>query len=390
MHDLVARDRRDTGRLAPGQRRSVDVGVVGRDLDGWCSVAGHRQMGMVFADPGHRHGAGRACRRATATARHPRSTADDAGHAAATAHAEAEHQPPQPARHLDLMADPAPGFARTGRRAAAAATSRVHRLTLVVRDVGTEVAPGVTQTLWTYNGTAPGPTLRGRVGDVFEITLVNDGSIGHSIDFHAGALAPDRPMRTISPGRDTDLPVHRHPRRDLAVPLLDDADVGAHRQRHVRRGHHRPAATCRAVDREYLLVQSELYLGAQGGAVDATKLARRGARPGGLQRLRQPVRPRPAARRGSASGCGSGCSTPAPTGQRRSTSSAASSTPSTPRAPTCCAADEHRRQPGARPAAGPGRVRRARPSPRPGDYPFVSHLMIDAERGAHGMFRVTP
>ena len=28
--------------------------------------------------------------------------------------------------------------------------------------------------------------------------------------------------------------------------------------------------------------------------------------------------------------------------------------------------------------------------PEPGDYPFVSHLMIDAERGAHGRFRVTP
>ena len=28
--------------------------------------------------------------------------------------------------------------------------------------------------------------------------------------------------------------------------------------------------------------------------------------------------------------------------------------------------------------------------PEPGDYPFVSHLMIDAERGAHGLFRVTP
>ncbi|MEV0283727.1 MULTISPECIES: hypothetical protein [unclassified Kribbella] len=27
--------------------------------------------------------------------------------------------------------------------------------------------------------------------------------------------------------------------------------------------------------------------------------------------------------------------------------------------------------------------------PGPGDYPFVSHLMIDAERGAHGVVRVT-
>ena len=30
-----------------------------------------------------------------------------------------------------------------------------------------EVAPGVKQELWTFNG-VPGPTLRGKVGDMFE------------------------------------------------------------------------------------------------------------------------------------------------------------------------------------------------------------------------------
>ena len=76
----------------------------------------------------------------------------------------------------------------------------MHRRTLHVRDVEREVAPGVTQTLWTYDGTAPGPTLHGRVGDRFVITLVNDGSVGHSVDFHAGTRAPDRVMRTVPPG----------------------------------------------------------------------------------------------------------------------------------------------------------------------------------------------
>ena len=28
--------------------------------------------------------------------------------------------------------------------------------------------------------------------------------------------------------------------------------------------------------------------------------------------------------------------------------------------------------------------------PQPGHYPFLSHLMVDAERGAHGVVRVTP
>src|SRR5699024_2389654 len=77
-----------------------------------------------------------------------------------------------------------------------------HEVTLRAREEIAEVAPGVTQRLWTFGDTAPGPTLHGRVGDTFVVTLINDGTIGHSIDFHAGALAPDEPMRTIAPGEE--------------------------------------------------------------------------------------------------------------------------------------------------------------------------------------------
>ncbi len=76
----------------------------------------------------------------------------------------------------------------------------VHRYEFRVTEVPLEVAPGVWQRRWTYNGQGVGPTLRGRVGDTFEITLINDGSMGHSIDFHASALDPQGPMRTIAPG----------------------------------------------------------------------------------------------------------------------------------------------------------------------------------------------
>ncbi|MCP6135138.1 multicopper oxidase domain-containing protein, partial [Klebsiella pneumoniae] len=65
---------------------------------------------------------------------------------------------------------------------------------LEVEEIPQEIAPGMQLQGWTYNGRYMGPTLHGRVGDVFEITLVNDGSMGHSVDFHAGALAPDGPM----------------------------------------------------------------------------------------------------------------------------------------------------------------------------------------------------
>ena len=72
---------------------------------------------------------------------------------------------------------------------------------------------------------------------------------------------------------------------------------------------------------------------------------------------------------------------------RRSTSSAGSSTPCTRRAATGCD--------GAAPAPAAARRSALGPAqggfveltfPQAGHYPFVSHVMIDAERGAHGIF----
>ena len=37
-----------SGRLSPGRSVTVDAGVVGHDISGWCSIVGHRQMGMVL------------------------------------------------------------------------------------------------------------------------------------------------------------------------------------------------------------------------------------------------------------------------------------------------------------------------------------------------------
>ena len=87
-----------------------------------------------------------------------------------------------------------------GRRAGSCTEETVHHVSLEVEEVEKEVAPGRTQTVWTFNGQTPGPVLRGKVGDRFVITLTNNGSMGHSVDFHAGDISPDEPMRTIEPG----------------------------------------------------------------------------------------------------------------------------------------------------------------------------------------------
>ena len=149
---------------------------------------------------------------------------------------------------------------------------KVKRYEFRVTEVPLEVAPGVWQRRWTFNGQGVGPTLRGRVGDVFEITLINDGTMGHSVDFHAGAVAPDEPMRTIAPGETlsyrftaqragiwmyhcSTMPMSMHIANGMfGAVIIDPPDLPK-------------------VDKEYFLVQSEMYLGPQGEPADAAKIA---------------------------------------------------------------------------------------------------------------------
>jgi nitrite reductase (NO-forming) len=242
-HDLRVDGGPRTPLLRQGETATLDVGVVRDELEGWCTVAGHRAAGMTFtvrAAGGHRHG-----------------TAPDPGGDAATG--------------LDLSARPSPGWQARDPRLAPAPAPTTHRVELRVVEHEVEVAPGRRQRVWTFGGTVPGPTLRGKVGDRFEITLVNDGTIGHSIDFHAGALAPDRPMRTIEPGERLaytftadrpgawlyhcgTMPMSQHMANGMhGAVVIDPPDLAP-------------------VDDEYLLVGSQLYLGEGDG--QAAKVAR--------------------------------------------------------------------------------------------------------------------
>ncbi|MPV38676.1 multicopper oxidase domain-containing protein, partial [Georgenia subflava] len=266
VHDLVLETGATTDRLGVGDTATVEVGVVGRDLAGWCSVAGHRQMGMtldivaVGAAPVASGDAGEA----------PASAAGDA--MADMDHGSSTGTGTSAAELLDLQAAPGAGFEARDATLRPAPETNVHEVTLTVGELEAEVAPGVTQERWTFGGSAPGPILRGKVGDRFEITLVNDGTIGHSIDFHAGALAPDGPMRTIPAGESltfgftatrsgiwmyhcSTTPLSMHIANGMfGAVIIDPPNLSE-------------------VDREYVLVQSEVYLGEVGGPADAAKIA---------------------------------------------------------------------------------------------------------------------
>lgn len=74
-------------------------------------------------------------------------------------------------------------------------------LTLTVREVLVSIAPGVAYHAWTFNGTVPGPVLRVRQGQMVHFTLVNEGNMPHSIDFHAAQTPWSVNYQPIAPGK---------------------------------------------------------------------------------------------------------------------------------------------------------------------------------------------
>jgi nitrite reductase (NO-forming) len=148
----------------------------------------------------------------------------------------------------------------------------VHRVTLTIEETQVEVAPGVSQLMWTFNGTVPGPVLRGQVGDRFDITLVNHGSMAHSIDFHASKVAPDKTMRMLLPGQSY---VYSFTADRSGIfmyhcgtaPVLEHIAMGMYGAIIIDPPNLPPVA------HEYVMVQSEIYREANPSQpVDYTKL----------------------------------------------------------------------------------------------------------------------
>jgi nitrite reductase (NO-forming) len=246
-----------TGLLAPGQRHTADYGVLGQTEQAWCTVPGHKTAGMTLtitvtgAPAGVAGGVteGMAASMAQGTA----------GASGRDASVRPGARPTAGWRPFDPALRPAPG-------------GTVHRVTLVAQDKVMQVAPGVTQDMWTFNGQVPGPTLRGRVGDEFIVTLVNRSSMGHSLDFHA-AGQPMEAMPTVGPGQSV---TERFRAAYSGIylyhcgtpPVLEHLANGMFGAIIIDPPHLAPVAS------EFLVVQSELYLGPQAGPGDYAKMLR--------------------------------------------------------------------------------------------------------------------
>ena len=244
-HDLKLNGTTGTELLPPGGRATASLGVISRAVQAWCTVPGHKEAGMVLDIRVVGSAAG---------------VSAAAGGAPSSAGAKVDFAAEVPAtfKAYDPALAPAPG-------------GREHVLTLRATEKVIEVAPGVTQELWTFNDRVPGPPLRGRVGDIFTVTLVNEGKLGHSIDFHASKVAWNDEMRTIGPGESlvyqfeakhagafmyhcgTAPTLHHIGNGMFGAIVIDPPELGP-------------------VAHEYLLVQSELYLGPEGKPGDLAKM----------------------------------------------------------------------------------------------------------------------
>lgn len=240
-HDLTVEGTTvTTGELKAGESGTLHFGKASESVTLICSVPGHKEGGMV----------------ADLVVEGTAPTTDGGAAQAAT---------------IDPAAEPAAGFAPRDAALRPAPGGAVHRLTLRATEEVITVAPGVTQEMWTFNGSVPGPTLRGKVGDLFRITLVNEGKLGHSIDFHASEVPWNREMRTIGPGERLEY-VFRANYAGIFMYHCGTAPA----LHHIGNGMYGaivvdpPGLT--KVDREYVLVQSELYLGPQGKPGDLTKM----------------------------------------------------------------------------------------------------------------------
>lgn len=145
-----------------------------------------------------------------------------------------------------------------------AVEAKTVKITLTAKEVDLPVDnKGTMYRSWTYEGQVPGPVVRATEGDIIEFTLINDKSSknSHSVDFHAARVDVVKDFEPVKPGESKTWsfaatfpgtffyhcgadPMIQHIARGMyGVIIVDPKDAKA-----------MPKA-----DREYVLIQSELY-----------------------------------------------------------------------------------------------------------------------------------
>lgn len=239
-HDLVT-EFGGTTILAPGQRGSFLLPPLSTPIRGWCSIPGHRQAGMELEIIPQEKEAG---------------VSSEASGSSVPGMSAFLNTP------ADFYVDPV---------LPAVQAKTTHEVTFTVSETEMSVGAGLRRPIWTFNGGPVGPTLRGKLGDKFVVTLKNEGTMAHSIDFHASYLAPDQPMRSIQPGESL---VYEFVANRAGIWMYHCST--APMSMHIAAGMYGAVVIdppdLEPVDFEYIFVQSEIYLPTVDSPVSVEKL----------------------------------------------------------------------------------------------------------------------
>ncbi len=172
----------------------------------------------------------------------------------------------------DQLAAPSPaqdsGTGGTGDMAPSSVTAPTTRyVTLVAEEAKQQIATNVTYDAWTFNGTAPGPTITVNQGDTVVFKLINnDTMMAHSIDFHAAEIDWSTAYATVAPGQSKSFNfTANYPGIFMyhcgTPPVLEHIGNGMYGAIIVN-----PATPLApATGGQYVLVQSEFYLNQKPG-----------------------------------------------------------------------------------------------------------------------------
>ena len=182
----------------------------------------------------------------------------------AAAQEHASHSPASAATALDIVRNPAdlPGPLNVR----GPETVKVHLETV---EVTGRLDDGATYRYWTFNRQVPGPFVRVRVGDTVEVTLKNadDSVMMHNVDFHAVTGPGGGGVATMAAPGESKGFTFKALQPGLYVYHCATPTVA----QHIANGMYgmilvEPEAGLSKVDREYYVMQGEIYTEQANGA----------------------------------------------------------------------------------------------------------------------------
>jgi nitrite reductase (NO-forming) len=158
---------------------------------------------------------------------------------------------------------PAPAYRRFDPTLPPLSSQRTLRINWRAQEVPVKITADTTVSAWTFEGDIPGPIVHCRVGDTIEFTLTNEGDVPHSMDFHAAQVDPKVAFRSVVKGQSVSFTFK--PKWAGAfmyhcgsAPVLMHIGAGMYGALIVSPAEPLPRA------KEFVLVQSEFYLGNAG------------------------------------------------------------------------------------------------------------------------------